>query len=217
MKLVIANWKMNLTLAELAKWLQAFENQIKQNENLLEQKKVILAPSYCHLPLVRINSIDLAGQNCAPVAQGTYTGQVGILQLKDFCQFCIVGHSETGDTTETILAKRDLCLKHSVTPIVCFSQTELAEELYVKETCVCWEDPATISSAGKYRNKPVEEIAGEIGILREKLPEDAVLLYGGSVNRQNSEKLGKIHGLDGVLVGNASLDPLHFVDIISTF
>ena len=40
------------------------------------------------------------------------------------------------------------------------------------------------------------------------------ILYGGSVNTNNADKLKKIHGIDGFLIGGASQNPKKFIDII---
>ena len=43
---------------------------------------------------------------------------------------------------------------------------------------------------------------------------DVPILYGGSVNRENLEALLATPGIDGALVGGASLDPQHFWDLV---
>ena len=40
------------------------------------------------------------------------------------------------------------------------------------------------------------------------------LLYGGSVNTNNADKLKKIPNIDGFLIGGASQNPKKFIDII---
>ena len=40
------------------------------------------------------------------------------------------------------------------------------------------------------------------------------ILYGGSVNSNNSDKLKKIPNIDGFLIGGASQNPKKFIDII---
>jgi triosephosphate isomerase len=42
------------------------------------------------------------------------------------------------------------------------------------------------------------------------------ILYGGSANEINSHDILKIRGVDGVLVGGASLDPQKFITIIKS-
>ena len=40
------------------------------------------------------------------------------------------------------------------------------------------------------------------------------ILYGGSVNQKNAKELAKINGINGFLVGGASLNAKKFIDII---
>ena len=40
------------------------------------------------------------------------------------------------------------------------------------------------------------------------------ILYGGSVNPKNANEISKIVGIDGLLVGGASLNSKKFIDII---
>ena len=47
-----------------------------------------------------------------------------------------------------------------------------------------------------------------------KTAREVHVLYGGSVNAQNSKDILNINGIDGVLVGGASLKPLTFYEII---
>ena len=39
------------------------------------------------------------------------------------------------------------------------------------------------------------------------------LIYGGSVTSESAKNLAKVDGIDGFLVGNASLDPKEFANI----
>jgi triosephosphate isomerase len=49
------------------------------------------------------------------------------------------------------------------------------------------------------------------------LPENAVLVYGGSVNNDNIDNLAAMNQIKGVLVGNASLEPDHFYQLALKF
>ena len=55
-------------------------------------------------------------------------------------------------------------------------------------------------------------------VIRDKVKEildiDVPVLYGGSVNEQNSNEILLKENIDGVLVGGASLDPEKFAKII---
>jgi triosephosphate isomerase (TIM) len=215
---IIANWKMNMDLADITRWFDVFKKQnLTQNPN----RKIILAPSAPYLGLLSELKTDanfsLAAQNVALKTKGAHTGEMGIFQIKNFCEFAIIGHSETGETFETARQKRDLCLQNGVIPIVCIADQTLLIKATAPGALVTWEDPSTISVDGKYQAHDPKQIQSDILNLRKSLPASEPLIYGGSVNRQNVEDLANINGLDGILVGNASTDPVHFAELISKF
>lgn len=218
MKYIIANWKMNLTLQTLTKWVKGVSD-IKRV--LKGNKKVILAPSDIHISLIHEltneTEIDLCSQDVSHEEQGSHTGDTGILQIKEFCKYCIVGHSERNESKELVIQKRDLCLENDITPIVCFIEPSVASQYYKDGVILAWEDPENISKDGKYNEKGPSEIESGVKKVRATLPEKAVLVYGGSVNKENIKDVSNITSLDGVLVGHASLDPEQFTYIIGAY
>lgn len=50
-----------------------------------------------------------------------------------------------------------------------------------------------------------------------QIANSTIVLYGGSVNENNSKDIASIKGVSGVLVGGASLDAKKFAKIISNF
>ena len=218
MKYIIANWKMNLTLETLTKWVKGITDIKKV---LKDNKKVILAPSHIHISLIHEltneTEIDLCAQDVSPEKQGAHTGDTGVLQIKEFCEYCIVGHSERNEPEELVIQKRDLCLENGIIPIICFVDPELVTKYYKEGVILAWEDPKNISKDGKYNEKDPSEIISGVQNIRSALPEKATLIYGGSVNKENIEDISKIDEIDGVLVGHASLDPEHFIYIIGAY
>ncbi len=216
MKYIVANWKMNLNASDLLSWLDAFAALKVETANT-----VILAPSFPYLPLVA-NSIkntpylNCAAQDVSIETKGAHTGKVGTFQIKDFCKFCIVGHSETGDNLETTLTKRDVCLGGSIQPIVCFKTTSDFEVVTGQNIITAWEDPENISKEGVYAAKEPGDIRDSIDGMKSGYPQ-SIILYGGSVNENNITDLAAVPTLDGVLVGNASLKPEIFAKIILAF
>jgi triosephosphate isomerase len=215
MKYIVGNWKMNMNMEAVMNWVTEFDS-LKGTE--VTEKEVIIAPSSLHLPVIdglnKGKTYKLAAQDVSISEKGAHTGDLGVFQIKDFCQYCIVGHSERQEPRELVIAKRDACLKEGITPIVCFVEPSDASNSYTKGAIVAWEDPHNISVNGEYRAKDPKEVMAGIEIIAQQLPDEAPLIYGGSVNRQNIESLAKINRLNGVLPGNASLDPQHFLDII---
>ncbi|HQK41537.1 MAG TPA: triose-phosphate isomerase, partial [bacterium] len=65
-----------------------------------------------------------------------------------------------------------------------------------------------------YRAEDPAKISAITNEIRKMIPPEAKLIYGGSVNEKNASPISKINGLNGVLVGNASLDSEIFAAII---
>jgi len=209
---VTANWKMNMSTKDALKWVR--DLSFTPDKNI----EVIVAPTFMHIPLVaealKATGVAISAQDVSLNSRGAHTGDVGAFQLSEFCNYCIVGHSERAEALEIVLQKRDQCLAQGITPIVCFKNDAWLEKLYKKGVIMAREDPEHISVKGQYRAQDPANIRAVFKDLRQKVPKEAVILYGGSVNRQNTPKLVNISELNGFLVGNASLDPSHFAEIL---
>lgn len=220
MKYIIANWKMNINLQDISTWISDFAN-LTVDKKLTSH--IILAPSTIYIKdlteMCNKLSVDIsvATQDLSEKRKGAYTGRVAAFQAHDYCKYSIVGHSETEPLKEDSLSKAALCLEEAITPIICFPRFDEARDYEKTDAILAWEDPTNISKNGEYREKNPEEIKRAFHEMRLALRDHTALIYGGSVNRQNVGNLVKIKGLDGVLVGNASLDPKHFLDIIEAF
>jgi len=63
----------------------------------------------------------------------------------------------------------------------------------------------------------MDEIRESISWVKELLKADLPVLYGGSVNKGNAVDISEVSGVDGVLVGGASLKVEEFAIIIKAF
>jgi len=218
MKYVVANWKMKMDSHEALDW---DASSVADAAGL--GVHVVVAPSFAHIPLLyeKFDSVEvsLSAQDVSVFDKGAHTGDVGAFQLDDFCKFCIVGHSEREESVEVVKEKIQACLKYDIIPIVCFVTPKQVKEYLSVDgvSIVAWEDPENISKEGVLNPKNNEEVVAGVADLREFVPSKVVVLYGGSVSRQNACDLAKIEGLDGVLVGSASLDSTHFAEIAKAF
>lgn len=132
-KIIIANWKSYLGLAEsedLAKKISKFTNKKKHLPEL------VLCPSYPALNAVdkiiaKNQNIKLGAQNMNWRDKGPFTGEVAPSILKESgCEFVIIGHSERRkhfhDTNLEVHYRLRLALEFGLVPIVCVGET--AEE-----------------------------------------------------------------------------------------
>ncbi|OGC68980.1 hypothetical protein A2415_04245 [candidate division WWE3 bacterium RIFOXYC1_FULL_39_7] len=206
-----------MNFLEVTHWLEKFKDFDISTE---DDKEIVIAPSYPYLEQVftsiKGTELTLGAQDVSTNTKGAHTGDVGAFQLKDFCKYCIVGHSERKESTDVVSQKIDLCVQNNITPIVCFVTPEQLKTYAVfnEVALFTWEDPNNISHGGVYNPKNIEEIETGISQLRSLVKKDTVIIYGGSVNRDNIGELARLQGLNGVLIGNASTDPKHFFDII---
>lgn len=217
---IIANWKSHKTQDEASTWLQ--ELRIRNQE--LSDKKIVVCPTFTLLSGMKaiIESsklpIQLGAEDISSFDEGAYTGEVNGKQLMELCSYVIVGHSERrksfGDTDEIVMHKIKKALESDLTPILCvseLSQLDLVKEaIGEKEIIVAFEPLAAIGSGEADSPEHAEDVAKKI---KDTIKCSAVL-YGGSVTAGNVHAFLAQENIDGVLVGNASLDAREFAAII---
>ena len=215
-KLVVANWKQNKTLDEAVSWAEEFVK-------LWHRKSGAVLPIICpSVPfllelagILRPAGVALGVQDISAFSDGAHTGFVGVNQVGDLVDYALVGHSEREEDREAVAQKASMCLEVGITPIVCFKSPDQYKK--IEGAIYVLEDPENISQGGVYRPKALAEVEDLIGKARAFFGNESKLLYGGSVNDQNAGELASIPELDGVLVGNASLNPGTFCVIVNKF
>ena len=125
-KIVAANWKMNLTLAQGE---QLVNDIVNAGIKLAEDQVVGIAPPFPYLLKVKqlirnYPGICLAAQNCYSEKSGAYTGEISAEMLQSVgADYVILGHSERREyfhETNAQLAKKiDLALANGLQPIFC--------------------------------------------------------------------------------------------------
>ena len=183
--------------------------------------------------LLKDSDVSLGGQDCHADASGAHTGDISVDMLSDIgCQYVIVGHSERRsdymETDATVKAKAKAAQAGGLTPIICVgesdSQRESGEALSVVDVQVTNSLPSGATSSntviayepvwaigtGKVPNlNQISEMHLYIqSVLKREMggdsPELTKLLYGGSVNARNADKILQCDGVTGALVGGAS-------------
>ena len=129
--LVVANWKMNGTVAEARALAAGVRDGLRRPRGV----DVVLCPPFTALGAVRellaAGPIALGAQNCHWEAAGAFTGEISPPMLAELgCRFVLVGHSERrkefGETDEQINRKVRAILATGMAPILCVGET--AEE-----------------------------------------------------------------------------------------
>ncbi|MCD6452544.1 MAG: triose-phosphate isomerase [Acidobacteria bacterium] len=127
--LIVANWKMNKTVAEAESFIAQFLSLLPSE---LKDIEVAIAPPFTALhPLAKRlegSGIKLAAQNVFYEEKGAFTGEISPKMLAELgCSYVIVGHSERrryfGETDEMVNRKVRAALSCSLTPIICIGET----------------------------------------------------------------------------------------------
>lgn len=242
-KIIIGNWKLNMTLREVKSFFDKF-NELRKDQNIVIDYS--LAPTFPLLYFIEKNNLPIVAQNCYFKDIGAFTGEVSPLILKSLnTKFVILGHSERrrifNETNEIINQKIHAVFKHKMIPILCIGE-DLNEFEAKKTKKVCKEQLLTaIKNVSKNDLKNIiiayepiwaigtgktatAQIAQDVcKFIRETLIQIASLevanqiriQYGGSVKPENIKELMSQPDIDGALVGGASLDPHSFFKLIT--
>ncbi len=233
----VANWKMFgdlRTLNSLDKVIKFSKTNKKNNFKI-----IYCPPNTLIRPLskrVKKTKIEVGAQNCHHSYDfGANTGQVNSRMLKSVgAKYVIIGHSENrllGEDDKLINLKIKSALKADLKIIFCIGET-LREKRNNKTNKVLAKQIknglASINNKSKIviAYEPVwsigsglipksEDLKKSIAFIKNKFGKKFLkILYGGSVNGDNVDKLKNITGIDGFLVGGASQNPKKFIDII---
>ena len=102
MKYFVANWKMNMNLSDVDSWVRSWREKKVDSD-----VEIIVAPTDIYLFLLSsLPEIKIASQNVSSFDKGAHTGYTGTFQLKDICKYVIIGHSERGESYETVMPKK---------------------------------------------------------------------------------------------------------------
>lgn len=222
MKIFVANFKSHQTARQAQDWINIFKSQFHS----MPEKKVILAPSFTNLAIMKerlrgIEGIEIAAQDASSFPPGAYTGAVNAHQLRELGVFyCLVGHSERRrwfhETHAEIANKIRELVEQDIIPILCLDKDYLDQQIAALEEnwwqgiIVAYEPLSAIGTGQPQDPEEAKKIAIEI---RKKMPGIQSLLYGGAVTAQNAADYLK-DNFDGLLIGTASLDPAEFLKII---
>ena len=233
----IANWKMfgDLTTLNSLDKVIKFSKNIKKNKI----KLIYCPPSTLIRPLskrLKKTKIEVGAQNCHhSYDTGAYTGQVNSRMLKSVgAKYVIIGHSENrqlGDSDKLINLKIKSAIRAGLKVIFCIGETleqkknkktnhVLANQIKNglksiknKSNIIVAYEP--VWSIGSGLIPKSDELIKSIAYIKSKLGNKSIkILYGGSVNSNNVDKLKIITGIDGFLIGGASQNSNKFIDII---
>ncbi len=243
--LIVGNWKLNPTslteattlIAGIAKKYKPFEGtKVAVAPSYVHMTEVAKK--------IGKKPIALAAQTVSVEPLGPFTGEVSAMQLRDLkTEYVIIGHSERramGETDEVVQKKILAALKCNLTPVVCIGEKErdskgdffsfvekqvrsvvaVLPAASVKKLVLAYEPIWAIGTGKTATAADVKEMQLFLFTVLTKLfdrptAQKVTLLYGGSVKADNAFQLHKEGGMNGFLVGGASLKADDFIQIIN--
>lgn len=240
--MVAGNWKMHNTVKEavtLALAIKQGSEGVKGGTVVIAPVYTALASVS---EAVRGSHVKVAAQNVFYEEKGAYTGEVAPAMLLDVgCEYVIIGHSERRkyfhETDEGVNAKVKKALATGLKPIICVGETEEEREKGItefvvgsqvrkgfygvaslKDIVIAYEPVWAIGTGKNATPQEAQEVHAFIrGLLKKTYGDEAaavLVLYGGSVTKDNISDLIGMEDIDGALVGGASLKSDSFLGII---
>lgn len=236
-KLVVANWKMNVTSEKEAEGLFL---SIKNVVAKLEYTRMVACPPHMYIEqvarLADHPQYRVGGQDAYPEESGSRTGEVSVLMMKNAgAEYVILGHSERRhlETKSDIARKVIAVLEHDMTPIICIGEeqrdrnwkkelrTQLKDVFHrvpkkEPERIILAYEPIWAISSEKKNPATAAEYMEALEVIKEELQkifktvravEQIRFLYGGSLDDKNIEEFLRYAEVDGFLIGRVSHDP----------
>ena len=231
----VANWKMNMSTQQVRDFCASIQTvAIPATSKLVLCPSFVHIPlvvEKLHSP-----HITVGAQDCAPYDSGAYTGAISARMLAELqCKYCIVGHSERriycNELSEDIALKVAQLITNRITPIVCIGESAheysahqtfeilenqlkpiariLQPHTSIHELCIAYEPVWAIGTGNVPSLNSIQQIAAWISnYAAQHMPtvKRIRVLYGGSVDATNARSIGEIEGINGLLIGGASLD-----------
>ena len=224
-----ANFKMNHTRASTTGYMRALSERMSEKK---AEDRVLVFPPVTALDTYE-GDFTVGAQNAYPAMSGAYTGETGIVQLEEFViKTILIGHSERretlGESQEVIAEKFQFFLAQGFEIVYCIGEPlEVREQgdeavaayllaqfegidIHGEKLIIAYEP---IWAIGTGRSATVEEISSTHKMLKSHI--NVPLLYGGSVKPNNIQEIIAVDGVDGVLVGGASLEVESFMALVT--
>ena len=245
-KMIAGNWKMHKTVSEAVELAEdiVMETNGTLNEVVIFPPFTALETV---ADAIDGKHVGYGAQDLHWEDKGAFTGAVSGAMIADICaEYVLVGHSERrtifGENEKIVASKIIAAYRNGLKPMLCVGENLAEREAgkTARKINMQLKSALRVISAEDAENLVVAyEPIWAIGSGKAATPEDALevctlirekigkiftpdiarkvrILYGGSVNEKNAASF-TLSGIDGVLVGGASLKADTFAAIVRSF
>lgn len=241
--LIVGNWKMHFTMHQASMYVHKLSGKVQTHrdvEVVLCPNTLTLQSLSVQ---INHRQFKLGAQNAHWRDEGPYTGEISVHMLRGITKYLIVGHSERrhifGETIKDTRAKVQAAVRNDLTPILCVGETahersegEMRDTIHdqvngglanitseeVENVVIAYEPVWAIGTGDNARPADVAEAVAVIrhnvaALYGKNAAKNVRVLYGGSVKADNARDYLEIEGVDGLLIGGASLQADTFAAI----
>jgi triosephosphate isomerase len=245
-RVVIGNWKMNPptvnAAVELARAVVAAVPNGPVQVGVAPAAVALLPVSHA----LRGSHVAVYAQDVHWEEKGAFTGGISATMLAGFAAGAIVGHSEVrrdlGDDDTRVARKLARAMSNGLRVVLCVGESEVqflageTDGVVARQIAAgtaplkAARDRASalviayepIWAIGTGRPATAAHASAAARVIRRTLegaglPSDVPILYGGSVTAAGASEFAKAEGIDGALVGGASLSAEEFAGIVRAF
>ncbi len=230
MAIIASNFKTNHTRKSTASFVNEVNDFLESNKI---SNEVYIFPTATSLDSFdTVSNLDIGVQNAYATVKGSFTGEIGTIQLDEFeIKTILIGHSERrhvlGESQDEIAKKYAFYKELGYKIIYCIGEPLEVKEAGLEKTLeYVYEQFEGIDT--NYENlilayEPVwaigtgvtatnDDITAVHSAIKSKI--EKPLLYGGSVKVANVREICSLDGVDGALIGTASWIVEDFIQII---
>ena len=243
-RLVVGNWKMNPpNIADAVELARGVAARARAGVTVGVAPPAVAFAAVADA--LRGGDVGVYAQDVHWEERGAFTGQIAASMLSGLATGAIVGHSEVRrdqcDDDARVAKKLARTVAAGLRPLLCVGesaaehtageatavvarQIELdltgAARRGLERLVVAYEPIWAIGTGNPATGDHASAAARAVraALKRAGLDADAIpVLYGGSVSARSVGEFAKADGIDGALVGGASLDPDEFAAIVRAF
>jgi len=242
--IVAGNWKMHKTRDEGVSFVGKIKNRVLDKAEAKVIFCPPFTTLFSIVETIDGSDFSVGAQNVHHKAQGAFTGEISVEMLKsEGVEYVILGHSERrhvfGESDSFINKKVHAVLDGGLIPMFCIGETledrqanstidVLKDQIQIglkgletidpENMIIAYEPVWAIGTGETASEEQVAEahfsVKSILGGMFGEEGNEVPILYGGSVNENNAAELIQIKGVDGFLIGGASLKEDSFCSII---